>query len=392
MTEHTARIMIVAGEASGDRHAASLVRALQARLPGATIFGIGGDLMRAAGVDLLYHTDQTAILGFTEVVRHLPFIRRMMRDLLRRVAEEPPHLLILVDYPGFNLRLAKRARRYGVKIFYYIAPQVWAWGAKRARRMARWIDRLAVVFDFEEKLFRSAGLDAHFVGHPLLEDLRVNRSRQEFLDEIGADDGTPLLGLLPGSRVQEVSRLLPEMVQTWKLMEQKLPELRAVVAAAPGVPGKIYSPAGPSERVAVLSGRTYEVMRYCDALVVASGTATLEAACLGTPFVVVYKVSPLSYQIGKRLIRIADIGLVNVVAGRRIVPEFIQHAFRAETLAPVLLGLMTDEDERRRMKHELDRVRSRLGAPGASQRAAELAAQLLLPGAVPAADPATVES
>jgi lipid-A-disaccharide synthase len=377
MSPFSPKIMIVAGEASGDLHAASLVREIRCRAAAAEFFGIGGDRMRNAGTELLYHIDQMSVLGFTEVIRHLPFMHRVMDDLTRTIRERRPDLLILVDYPGFNLRLARRARKFPAKVMYYIAPQVWAWGARRAQQMAKWIDRLAVVFQFEEEIFRSAGVDAHFVGHPLLEGLEVRSSREAFLAELGIEANAPLLGLLPGSRVQEVKRLLPEMIRTWHILRQQLPDLRAVVARAPGVPEEIYRSQAPDDNLILVPDRTYEVMRHSTALIVASGTATLEAACLGTPFVVVYKVSRLSYHIGKRLVSIPDIGLVNVVAGRRIVPEFIQQNFRAEELAPVLLRLITDNTARQKMMADLRGVRSRLGEPGASRRTAELALTLL---------------
>lgn len=371
------KILIVAGEPSGDLHASCLVHEIRVRTPESLFFGIGGDRMRAQGVELFYHIDQMAVLGFTEIVRHLPFLRKVMIDLDQALSQRRPDLIVLVDYPGFNLRFARRARKYPIPIMYYIAPQVWAWGKGRLRQMTNLIDRMAVVFDFEEELFRSAGVDARFVGHPLLDGLKTSLDREEFLGSTGLRPEAPILGLLPGSRAQEVQRLLPEMIGTWRLLLQDVPELQAIVAAAPGVPPHHYAAAVHVPHMAVAVNQTYEVMRYSDVLLVASGTATLEAACFGTPLVVVYKVSPLSYQIGKRLVRIPDIGLVNVVAGRRIVPEFVQHRFRAEALRPILRQLLTDETSRSRMIHDLQSVRSRLGEPGAAGRAAELALELI---------------
>jgi lipid-A-disaccharide synthase len=373
------QVLIVAGEASGDLHGASLVRELKKFAPHAEIFGIGGDGMAAAGMKLLFHVRDTAVVGFTEVLRHLRFFRHVMRTLEREVVRRQPAVVILIDYPGFNLRFAERLRaRYEnpPKILYYIAPQVWAWGAKRIPKMARLIDQMAVVFPFEAPLFQSGGIPTEFVGHPLLEGLRPKLTTADFFSRYELHCEQPLLGLLPGSRHEEIARLLPDMLATAKLLRESIPRLQIAVAAAPNLPEAFYREAVNDDDVRLVQNATYEVMRDSRACLVCSGTATLETACFGTPLIVVYRISRLSYEIGKRMVKLPYIGLVNVVAGRKIAPEFIQTDFTPERVVPVLARMIQDDNYHAEVKNALTEVRSKLGAPGASHRTAELALQL----------------
>ncbi|MGH7598692.1 MAG: lipid-A-disaccharide synthase [bacterium] len=371
--------LIVAGEASGDLHGAGLVHELKRLAPEAEIIGIGGDGMAAAGMELLFHIRDMAVIGFTEVLRHLRFFRRVMRTLEDEVARRRPAVVILIDYPGFNLRFAARLRaRYEKppKIFYYIAPQVWAWGAKRIPKMARLVDQMAVVFPFEAPLFQSAGIPTEFVGHPLLEGLRPKSNTDTFFARYQIDAARPLLGLLPGSRHQELERLLPDMVATAQLLRQTIPGLQIAVAMAPTLPESLYRTWIKDDDIRLVANATYEVMRDSSACLVCSGTATLETACFETPLAVVYRVSRLSYEIGKRVVKLPYIGLVNVVAGRKIVPEFIQHDFVPARVAPVLAKLIKDSEYRAEVQRALAEVRTKLGTAGASRRTAELALQL----------------
>jgi lipid-A-disaccharide synthase len=372
-------VLIVAGEASGDLHGAGVVHELKQLAPQAEIFGVGGDGMAAAGMELLFHVRNTAVVGFTEVLRHLRFFRRMMRTLESEVARRQPAVVILIDYPGFNLRFAERLRRRfekPPKIFYYIAPQVWAWGAKRIPKMAQLVDQMAVVFPFEVPLFQSAGISTEFVGHPLLEGLRPKLSTAAFCSRYQLDAARPLLGLLPGSRREEISRLLPDMLATAKLLRRPLPDLQVAVAMAPNLPEAFYRAWIQHDDVRLVANSTYEVMRDSRACLVCSGTATLETACFGAPLVVVYRVSRLSYEIGKRVVKLPYIGLVNVVAGRKIVPEFVQNDFTPERVAPELAKFINDHEYRAEVQQALSEVRAKLGAPGASRRTAELTLQL----------------
>jgi len=372
-------VLIVAGEASGDLHGAGVVRALKQLEPQTEIFGIGGDDMAAAGMELLFHVRDMAVVGFTEILRHLRFFRRVMKTLEREVARRKPDAVILIDYPGFNLRFAARLHRGCEKlpkILYYIAPQVWAWGAKRIPKMARLIDQMAVVFPFETPPFQSAGIPTEFVGHPLLEGLRPKLTTEAFFSRYQLAAESPLLGLLPGSRRDEIARLLPDMLATARLVRQSIPDLQIAVAMAPNLPEDFYRAWVKDDGVRLVSNSTYEVMRDSRSCLVCSGTATLETACFGTPLVVVYRISRLSYEIGKRVVKMPYIGLVNVVAGRKIAPEFIQNDFRPERVAPVLAKMIQDRDHHAEMKQALAEVRSNLGTPGASRRTAELALQL----------------
>lgn len=369
-------LLIVAGEASGDLHGGRLVHALKTLAPECKIFGIGGEHMAREGMELLFHIRDMAVVGFTEVIRHLPFLRKVMRTLEEEIAARKPRVAILIDYPGFNLRLAERLRARGIKTLFYIAPQVWAWGAGRIPKMARLLDEMAVVFPFEVELFEKAGLPTTFVGHPLLEGLQPQLARADFFQRCAFEAGRPLLGLLPGSRAHEIERLLPVMIATAQLLKTRLPQLQIGVAQAPSLPRSLYERYLSDPAIQLIDNATYELMRESTACLVCSGTATLETACFGTPLAIVYRISRLSYEIGKRLVKLPHIGLVNVVAGRKIAPEFVQNAFTPEAAAAALQPLLTDPSARERMSAELLQVRERLGTPGASERTAQMALRL----------------
>lgn len=369
-------ILIIAGEASGDLHGARLVQALKAASPDSHIFGIGGDGMAAAGMELLFHIRDMAVVGFSEVIRHLPFLRKVMATLIAETERRQPGVAILIDYPGFNLRLAKRLRERGIKILYYIAPQVWAWGAKRIPQMAKLVDEMAVVFPFEAPLFSNAGLRTHFVGHPLLEGLSPKLTQQDFFSVNGFVKHKPLLGLLPGSRQHEITRLLPDMIATAQLLRARHPDLQIGVGQAPTLPESLYRQFIAHHEIKLIPNGTYELMRDSTACIVCSGTATLETACFGTPLAIVYRVSRLSYEIGRRVVKLPYIGLVNVVAGRKIAPEFVQNDFRPQAVAEALSPYLQHSQKREQFCRELAQMRNHLGTPGASQRTAAIALRL----------------
>ena len=369
------RIMIVAGETSGDLQGSSLVREILRRDPSAEIVGIGGPKMAESGMTCFYSTDQMAVLGFTEVVRHLPFIRRVHAHLTHELDARRPDLLILIDYPGFNLWFAKQAKKRGIPILYYISPQIWAWGKNRVAKIARLVNKMAVIFDFEEKIYRNAGVDVTFVGHPLLNSLRFDWDRSRFLSALGLTEDTRIFGLLPGSRPQEVKKLLPEMIQTYRRLKKSFPDLRAVVSQSLQFEPSFYDFALSKDLI--LTPQTHALMQNSHFMMVASGTATLEAALYGNPFAVVYKISELSYVIGKLLISVDHIGLVNIVAGKRIVPEFIQHDFTSKKMAPAIEKILSDVETYRRIQMDLSGIRKKLGSPGASARVAEMALSMV---------------
>lgn len=363
--------MVIAGEASGDLHGAAVVAELHQIDPQIELFGVGGDRMRQAGVDLLFHVDELAYIGFVEVVRHYGFFRRVFSRLREQLQARQPDGVILIDYPGFNLRFAKAAKNLGFRVFYYIAPQVWAWGQGRAHKMADSIDRLAVLFDFEVDFFSRYGLDTVFVGHPLVDQLRIP-PREDFYRRFGLCPDQPLLALLPGSRNQEISHLLPPLLDTAARLQARHPELQVAVALADTVTEeRLRMISGKPIQATLIKSATYELLQHATAAIVASGTATLETACFLVPFILVYRVSPMTFWLGKRLVKIPHIGLVNVVAQEKIVDEFLQNDVHPDRLIDPTESLLFDEKRRAAMKAELNKVKNRLGQPGASRRTAD---------------------
>lgn len=329
--------------------------------------------MEEAGVALLEHTDRLAVMGFVEVLKHIPRHSMLLRALRRRMREGRVGLVVLVDYPGFNMKVAEAARATGVPVLYYITPQVWAWGAGRLAQMARVVTRAAVILPFEEALLRQHGIDATFVGHPLLDRAASYLpERAAARRELGIADDAPLLALFPGSRAQEIARHLQRFVATARLLEQRVPELRTVVSVAPGIrldPALCPYP--------LVHDSSFTVWRAADAALSKSGTSTLEAAVAGTPLVVAYRTGSVSYAIARRVVRIPRIGLVNVVAGREVAPEFIQGAVRPDALAHALAPLLDDAGSvRGAMLDGLADVRAALGTPGAASRVAGMALEL----------------
>lgn len=368
-------IMLVAGEASGDLYGARLIRAFREKHPDAVFFGIGGDLMQEEGMELLYHIRETAIMGFVEVVKNYAFLKEMFGTCEDAYRERGADAVVLIDYPGFNLRLAERIKEHGGRVLYYISPQVWAWGRHRIKNMRRHIDHLAVVFPFEEDFFAERDLPATFVGHPLLEILE-HSERGSFLERWELPADRPLLALLPGSREQEIERLLPAMLEGAQTLAEK--HDCAVAVGAAGQPDALYEQwlsAYPS--VVLVRGATHALMEHAHAAVVASGTATVETAWYGTPMVVVYRASALNYAIGRRLVRVDHIAMANILAGRRIVPELLQSDVTPAYIARYTEHYFTDTEYYENTRRELERVRDKLGTPGASQRVAGLLDELI---------------
>ncbi len=370
--ESARRFLIVAGEASGDRHAARVVAELR-RLGPIDVRGIAGPALRAAGVTAIGASDDLAVVGFTGVVARLPRIVGLIAKLKRLAQDFRPQVAILVDSPGFNFRIGPELHRRGVRVLYYIAPQVWAWHAERAAEMARWVDRLAVVFPFEEELFRAAGVETSFVGHPLLEEAPA-AAGENLHAQLGVPASTRLIGLLPGSRPGELRAHLGTMVEAARRLAASRPDVLGVVALAPGlesqVPATLLTGKGP---VRALSGITRLLQRAATCCAVASGTATLETAIAGTPLVVVYRTGGINYAIARRVVRLDRIGLPNIVAGADVAPELIQDQFTPDRLAAVLGRWLDDPTACAEARRGLERVRGRLGESGAARRVAGLA-------------------
>ena len=385
------RFLIGAGEASGDVHAARLVREAAALGP-VRFRGAGGPSMRAAGVETMVDMTDLNVIGFSAVLRRLPRLLAALRRLREETERFRPHAAVLVDSPGFNFRLGPVLHRAGIPVFYYIAPQVWAWHPERARAMAAWVSRLAVVFPFEEPLFRDAGVPTTFVGHPLLEDLQPETSEAAFRAELRIAPDAPLLGLLPGSRPQEIRALLPTLLAAAAHLRAARPQLTLVLPLAPGleaaclsgaVGGRFESGGGPACRlvtrtvsVHVVRERTRCVMAFARACAVASGTATLETALFGTPLVIVYRVGAVNYWIARRVVTLDRIGLPNIVAGETVAPECVQQDCTPERIAAALSPWLDDAVARATASAALAGVRRRLGEPGASRRAAALLREL----------------
>lgn len=372
-------VFISAGEASGDMHAGRLAEKIKSLRPSVRMLGLGGDRMRAAGVELLFHVEQLSFMGFFEVISHLPFMRKVMRTSLATLRREKPDLVILVDYPGFNLRLAAEARKMGLKLLYYISPQIWAWGKNRLAKIKQNVDKMVVILPFEEELYRVAGVDCEFVGHPLLEEISFNSDKEEFYGRLDIPREKLILGLLPGSRPQEVKSILPIMLKASQKITEEISQIVPVVGLAPTLRAEIVRPylRAYGEEVRLLQDGIYDLMGHSHLMMVASGTATLETAIVGTPFVIVYRTSLLTYLLARRMILIPYIGLVNVVAGRKIVPEFVQRQARPEKISTEILSLLRSRERYELMKTELETIRGRLGEPGASLRAAEIATGMI---------------
>ena len=364
------RVMIIAGEASGDLHGAGVVRELKRLSPKVEVFGVGGDKMRREGMQLIYHVNELSFMGFMEVLKHLPVIQSVKRTLETVLRYRKPEVVLLIDYPGFNLRFAATAKRSGAKVVYYISPQVWAWHKSRIKKMRGVVDKMLVIFPFEVDLYRKEGVDAEFVGHPLLEVLKSDLDRKGFFKRFGLDPEKKLLGLLPGSRKQEIEMIFPEMLKAARVIAQE-EGMEIAVAVAPTLQEKYFETFYNLDGVHLITGASYEVMDHADFALVTSGTATLETGLFGTPMVVVYKTSWPTYIIGRALIRVKNIGLVNIVAGKQIVPEFIQHRATAANLAKEALKILRSERLLATIREELSKVKGRLGEIGASHRVAE---------------------
>ncbi len=371
----TGNILVVAGEVSGDLHVAPVISELKRLNPDLSFWGTGGPLMREAGVELLAEIEDLAVMGFSDIPRVLPFLSRLRRTILKQVKERNTSLVILVDYPGFNLNLARVLKRLDnpPKILYYIAPQVWAWRPGRIKEMRDVIDCLAVVFQFEVDLFRAEGVAVEFVGHPLLDEL----SEYLQMDSRKKHSDMPLLALLPGSRAQEIKRHLPVMIEAAERLRGKHSEIEVAVGIAPSLDERYYTAIVGEREWVVRYKDSHRLMLDATMAAVCSGTATLEAALLGTPQVVVYRTSPLNYLIARKFIKLDRIALVNVVAGREIVKELLQKNLTSRALADELEILLNNPARQAEIKEAYRTVREKLGESGAAGRVARMAMELV---------------
>lgn len=362
-------IMIVAGEPSGDLQASRVAAELRELAPDLALFGMGGDLMEAAGVELIYHIRDSAVMGIGEVFTAIPAFLKKRKHLKRLIQAKRPDAVVLVDFGDFNMPLARFTHRLGIPVIYYIPPKAWAWRPSRAKKIAKTTTAVASIFPFAAEFYRKAGANVEFVGHPLLDFAQTDLSSAEARRALGLREDYPVLGLMPGSRRREVERILPVMLAVKDQINQTVPDCQFVLPLAPGIDSATL-PEMPSVKVA--EGSVYEAMRASDLMLIASGTATLEATCLGTPMIVVYKMSRLSWHILRALVKLELSGLPNVIAGREIVPELLQDQVTPERIAPITLELLQNSKKREAQQESLRWVYEQLGEPGAAKRTAQL--------------------
>ena len=365
------RIMISCGEPSGDLYAGALVSEILSREPSADVFGFGGRRLAAAGTRLVGDFQGLSVTGLTEALRVLPRSYAMLRRLVAAARATRPDVFVAIDFPDFNFRLMAALHRLGIPIVYYISPQLWAWRAGRMQTMKRFVDRVLVIFPFEEALYRREGVPVKFVGHPLIDLVGVKAPRAALLREHGLVADAPTVALLPGSRPNELRRIVPDMAASLPLIRARVPGVQFIVAAAPNLQDELFAPLLGASGPVLVRERTDDVLAACDVVITASGTATVQAALHERPMVVVYRLSPLTYRIGKPFVRVDTYAMANLVAGERIVPELIQDDFTPARVADETVRLLTDRELYTRTRDALRRVREKLGGSGASGRAAD---------------------
>lgn len=375
--------MIVTGEASGDLHGANLVRSLLSKNPELQFCGMGGPELASLGIEILYDAAKVSVVGLFEVFFHLKDIFFAQQVLRRKMEKDPPDLLILIDLPDFNLLLAKKAKKLGIPVFYYISPQVWAWRSGRVKTIRERVDKIGVILPFEETFFAERGVQAQYVGHPLVDTVKINSTREEFCKEHDISHKQVCIGLFPGSRKREVLSLLPIFLSAAKeLQENSSEKLVFLIPKASTIPNQHFEEAGLTSfqqylDIRIIEENRYDMMAACDAVVAASGTVTLELAILKIPMVVVYKLAPLTYHLGKFIIKIKYFSLVNLIAGYRAVPELLQNEVTPDRIARELSALLTYPEEMQKMKNALVEVKEKLGSKGASDKAAAVALQTM---------------
>jgi len=366
------RILLSCGEASGDLYAGALVEALRRREPDIEVFGLGGEQFAAAGGRLVEDFHGLSVTGLTEALSVIPRSLRTLRKLRKAAKIQQPHVAVLIDYPDFNFSLMRRLKKMGIPVIYYISPQLWAWRAGRIKQMKRGATRVLPIFPFEAAIYERHKIDVRFVGHPLIDLAKPRLTREAFLKKLNLDPSKPVLALLPGSRTNELARLAPVIAEAVPKIAARVPGVQFVIARAPNLDDALFEPFGLSGvTVRIANTQTDDVLNACDAVVTASGTATVQAALHGKPMVVIYKLSPMTYRLGIRLARVDKYAMVNLIAGDRIVVELIQDACTADAVADEAVRLLSDQDYRTRMIAAIEDVKRQLGGPGASDRAAD---------------------
>jgi lipid-A-disaccharide synthase len=366
-------LMIVAGEVSGDLHGSSLIKELKALDPELNIYGIGGDRMINEGMNVNFHISSMAFLGFVEVIKHIPFIKKVQKELLEIIKEKKIKVVVLIDYPGFNLNFAKKLKELNVKVIYYISPQIWAWGQSRIKKIKAYVDKMIVVFPFEEKIFKDENINVDFVGHPLLDVLKNYNflSKKELYEKFNLDTEKEILLLLSGSRKHEVQTILPEMIKAAEKLAEKF-NFQIIVCASPNIGIDFFENIIDIKAFKIIRGYTYDLMKYAKLGIIKSGTSTLEAAIFELPMVIVYKTNHLTYLIGKKLIKLKEIGMANIIAGENVVPELIQNNLTENKIYEEAKKILLDEKLYAGIKSKFSKVKTKLGNEGASKKAAKL--------------------
>lgn len=372
------KLLIITGEVSGDLIGASLIRELKSLQPELIITGIGGDRMKSSGMNLIYHSDQMAILGFVEVIKHLPFIRQVRKKIIETVIQENIRCVVLIDYPGFNLNIAKKLKERGIKIIYYVSPQIWAWAKGRVKKVQRFVDKMLVVFPFEVEFYNNEKVNVEYVGHPLVERISQYKflSKEDFFAKYNLDEEKKTLLVMPGSREQEVKQIFPETIKATDMLAKKF-DLQVVVAKSKNIDTKIFRDLSVSEKFTLIEDHNYELMKYSYFGIIKSGTSTLEAGYFSLPMVVVYKTSSLTYLIGKQLIKLDKIGMVNILLDKMVVPELIQNEANSENIFNTTSKIISDEKIYQSIKHKLEFVKEKLGGGGASKKAAKTILEIM---------------
>lgn len=365
--------MIIAGEASGDMHGASLIHELKKLDPDIKFSGIGGDRMIAEGMQPLFHIKRMAFLGFIEVLRHLPFIKKVQNEILKKVKDENIDTVVLIDYPGFNLEIADKLKQQRKKIIYYISPQVWAWGRGRIKKIKQLVDKMIVVFPFEEKLYNENGVDAVYVGHPLVEQISRYQflSKDELFKQLRLNEEKEILLVMPGSRKHEIKKLFPVSIKAAKMLADEF-NLQIVVACAENIDEHVFDGLTEIKEYKLVKGNRYDLLKYAKFGIIKSGTSTLEAGIFELPFVVVYSTNALTYHLGKLLVKISNIAMANIILGETVVTELIQKDVNVERICEASKEILSDKSKYETIKTKLGGIKSKLGSIGASKRAAEI--------------------
>ena len=373
MSKNINDVMIIAGEVSGDMHGAALIHELKKLNNDLNVYGIGGNQLKNEGAKLLYHINRMAFLGFVEVVKHIPFIKKVQSELIKLVNEKKINTVVLIDYPGFNLNFAEKLKKLNVKIIYYISPQIWAWGKNRIHKIKRLIDKMIVVFPFEKKLYEQAEIDVEYVGHPLMEIIKSHNylSKEDLFKEYKLDAAKEILLVMPGSRTHEIEKILPDSLSAAEKIASDF-KMQIVVGASQNISEDFLFRISNKKYFKVIKEHTYDLMKYSKFGIIKSGTSTLEAAIFQLPMVIVYKTSLLTYLIGKNLIKVKDVGMANIILNERVVPELIQKEASAKMIYEKSKDILSNQNLYNSIKLKLGAIKEKLGDDGASRKAAKI--------------------